>query len=284
LLLLSAAIPAAAPIHFHYTNEQLLAAPGDAAKQREEWFAQCAAGGEFARLATSYAPEPRVSREEREAAEKKFDRAAFERIAQDTYDRVVAELPQRPLTLCLDFTAADDAFARDRMGGVMALTAGSGKLIVKIHPDADWQALLPYVLAHELQHSYWAQHNFDPGRPFTLGDYLVFEGRADNFAMHEFGKHPAPWTDALSAEQYADSLVRFAPQFGDSTPQVLMASMFGDPQHGIPAWAGYTVGYRLVAKKIADKQLKDWQAISAMPAAEFLPPAPAVATKAPTTP
>jgi uncharacterized protein YjaZ len=281
LLLVPVAAHAGEPIRFHYTNDAMLSAP-DAAKAQEQWFADCAAGGQFAFLAANYAPDPGIARAEREADAKRFDRAAFERIAQESYDRVVAELPQVPLALCVDFTRADDAFARDRMGGVMALTAGSGKLIVKLHPDADWQSLLPYVLGHELQHSYWAQHHFDAGKRFTLGDYLVFEGRADNFAMHAFGKHPAPWIDALDAPQYAAILQRFEPQFGDSSPQVLRGSMFGNPAEGIPAWAGYTVGYRLVAKKVADDGLTDWQAISAMPAGDFLPLAAATtATAAP---
>ena len=272
LLLASTSTPAATPITFHYTNDQVLAAK-DGEQAKKDWFDACAAGGEFAFLASSYAPDPGMSREQREAAAKKFDRKAFEAIAQASYDRVVAELPQKPLTLCVDFTREDDAFARDQMRGVMALTAGSGKLIVKIHPDADWKTLLPYVLGHELQHSYWAQHFFDASKPFTLGDYLVFEGRADNFAMHAFGKHPAPWIDALDPAQYEATLQRFEPQFGDSSPQVLMGSMFGNPKAGIPLWAGYTVGYRLVARKVADDHLADWKAISAMPASAFLPAA-----------
>jgi uncharacterized protein YjaZ len=273
MLFLPHAAQAGEPIRFHYTNDLMLAAQ-DAPAASRQWFADCAAGGQFAFLAANYAPDPGIPREQREADARRFDRAAFERIAQQSYDRVVSELPQVPLDLCVDFTRDDDAFVRDRMGGVMALTAGSGKLIVKLHPDADWQSLLPYVLGHELQHSYWAQHHFDPARHFTLGDYLVFEGRADNFAMHAFGKHPAPWIDALDATQYAAVMQRFQAQFGDSSPQVLRGSMFGNPADGIPAWAGYTVGYRLVAKKIADDRLVDWQAISAMPAGEFLPVAP----------
>jgi uncharacterized protein YjaZ len=268
-LLLSSTALAGEPISFHDSNAQALAAEGAVG---EAWLAQCAAGGEFAMLAPAYAPDPRMGRQDREAAERKFDRKRFEAIAQETYDRVVAELPQGKLTLCVDFAHPNDNFARDQMGGVMALTAGSGRIIVKIHPDSDWAKLLPYVLAHELHHSYWAKIQFDASKPFTLGEYLVFEGRADNFAEHAFGTHPAPWTDALTEAQYESALKSFAPLYGDSSPTVLMGSMFGNPQAGIPQWAGYTVGYRLVAKKIADEKLSDWQAITALPAASFLSP------------
>lgn len=275
-ILFAALLPATAfaqqPVDFHYTNRQLLDAPADAADATSKaWFARCAEGGEFAMLAPGYGPDPRMTREEREAAEKKFDRKKFEAIAQRAYDRVLQDLPQGKLTLCVDFTRPGDSFARDQMRGVMALTAGSGRIVIKLHPDSDWATLLPYVLAHELHHSYWAKTQFDPNKPFTLGDYLVFEGRADNFAKHAFGDHPAPWIDALTDEQYQSTLKSFAPLYGDSTPQVLMGSMFGNPAAGIPQWAGYTVGYRLVSEKISRDKLTDWSAITALPATDFLP-------------
>ena len=277
LMLLLALSPivavAAEPVDFHYTNAQVLAAPADAGDATgRAWFARCAEGGEFAMLAPGYGPDPRMTREEREAAEQAFDRKKFETIAQQAFDRVTQELPHEKLTICVDFTRPDDAFARDQMRGVMALTAGSGRIIVKLHPGSDWATLLPYVLAHELHHSYWAKHHFDPNTPFTLGEYLVFEGRADNFAKHAFGQHPAPWIDALTDEQYRSALKSFAPLYGDSSPQVLMGSMFGNPAAGIPQWAGYTVGYRLVAEKIARDKLANWPAVTALPASAFLPP------------
>lgn len=277
-LLLPVLAHGAEPIDVHYTNRQVLAAQdADAGQLGAAWFERCAAGGQFADLAATLAPDPRITREQRQAAEKKFDPAAFEKIAQAAYDRVVVDLPQGKLTLCVDFAHPGDTFARDQMKGVMAMTAGSGRIIVKLHPDADWATLLPYVLAHELHHSYWASRHFDPKAPFTLADYLVFEGRADNYAVRTFGQHPAPWIDALTEAQYASSLATFAPLWDDTSPEVLMGSMFGNPQAGIPAWAGYTVGYRLVAKRLAAGGESDWRAITALATREFLPVADAPA-------
>ena len=274
-LLCPALAQGAGKIDIHYTNDQVLAAAdADASKTGDAWFAKCAAGGEFADLAASLGPDPRMTLAQRSAAAAKFDPAGFAKIAQAAYDRVVVDLPQGPLTLCVDFAHPDDSFARDQMRGVMAVTAGSGRIIVKLHADADWVTLLPYVLAHELHHSYWAGQHFDPKAAFTLADYVVFEGRADNYAMQTFGEHPAPWINALTDAQYQATLALFAPLWGDGSPQVLMGSMFGNPQAGIPTWAGYTVGYRLVAQRLAGGGERDWRAISAMPARDFLPAAP----------
>lgn len=257
-------------IDFHYTNPTVLAST-DAAAAQQAWFQQCAQGGQFADIARAYGPDPRLTPEQREAAEKNFDRRKFEQIAQATYDRVLQDLPQRRLSLCVDFTSPEDRFARDQMKGVMAVTAGSGKIIVKLHPDADWAVLLPYVLAHELHHSFWADQHFDPAATFTLADYLVFEGRADNYAMRTFGAHPAPWISALDDAQYHATLEKLRPQLADSSPQVLMGAMFGNPQAGIPQWAGYSVGYRMVSERLTAMTTLDWKAITAMPAEAFVP-------------
>lgn len=270
LLLFPGLTSAGETIDFHYTNAQVLAA-ADTASVNKAWFARCAAGGQFAGLARGYAPDPRLTREQREAAEKGFDRRAFEHIAQATYERVSADLPQTRLTLCVDFASPDDSFARDKMKGVMALTAGSGRIIVKLHPQVDWAMLLPYVLAHELHHSYWAQRHFEPKAAFTLADYLAFEGRADYYASKVFGQHPAPWINALDDAQYAAATRAFRPQLADISPQVLMGAMFGNPQAGIPLWAGYTVGYRWVAGRLDGQNRHDWVAITAMPAKDFVP-------------
>lgn len=270
LLLMPGLAVAGEKVDFHYTNADVLAAT-DAAAAGAAWFDRCAKGGQFADIARGYGPDPRITREQRQAAEKGFDRAAFERIAQSSYDRVVKDLPQGKLSLCVDFASPDDTFARDQMQGVMAVTAGSGKIIVKLAPGADWTRLLPYVLAHELHHSYWAAQHFDPKAAFTLADYLVFEGRADNYAMHAFGAHPAPWTHALDKAQYEKTLAAFRPQLGDSSPQVLMGAMFGNPQAGIPLWAGYSVGYQMVAQRLSGMPKIDWAAVTAMPAADFIP-------------
>ena len=46
--------------------------------------------------------------------------------------------------------------------------------------------------------------DFDANSPFTLADYLVFEGRADYFAGRLF-THRAPWTTALDTDAYAST-------------------------------------------------------------------------------
>jgi hypothetical protein len=252
---------------FYFANNAMWMQPEAAAAQ---WFAECLKGGEFADFAKGYAPDARMSLEERKSQDAKFDKVEFVRIATDAWRKANAALPQGPLQLCVDLARGADTFTRDLMGGIVAVTAGHGRIILHIHPDANWQAVLPYALAHEMHHSYWAEHHFDPAKPFTLADYMVFEGRADYFAGTLF-THPAPWTTALSAADYATAWRKLSKELVATDGSTLRAAMFGSSQAGIPMWAGYSIGYHLVAERMAHGSTLDLKAMTAAPASEFMP-------------
>jgi hypothetical protein len=254
-------------IDFFFTNEVVLRYQSSAAAQ---WSAECVAGGEFADIAVGYAPDPRMGIDERKAQAAKFDRAGFVQIATAAWEKANAALPQEPMRVCVDLAPAADTFTRDQMGGVAGVTAGRGRVILRIHPDADWRAALPYALAHEMHHSYWAEHHFDPKRPFTLADYMVFEGRADYFAGTLF-THAAPWVTALDPAAYATAWRAISKNLGATDWGTLRAAMFGSPQAGIPMWAGYSIGYRLVSDRMARTPALDLGAMTAAPASAFMP-------------
>jgi len=196
-------------VEFYFANDLILQqvaagkSPAEAHLAATAGFtAHCLAGAQLAMLAESYKPDQSMPIEERKAQASKFDGRQFERVARDGWTKAQAALPQQPVRICVDVARSDDSFTRDRMGGLMAVTAGSGRIAIKVHPDADWAKLLPYLMAHELHHSYWIQQHFDPAKPFTLADYLVLEGRADYFAS-QLQTHHAPWVHALDDAGHA---------------------------------------------------------------------------------
>ena len=260
---------ASASIEFYFTNDAVLRL--GAGPANTEWRTQCLAGGEFAEVALGSAPDAQMSADERRAQAAKFDQLAFVRLATNAWVKANAALPQGLIRLCVDLTPVADGFTRDVMRGVNAVTAGHGLIILRIHHDADWRASLPYVLAHELHHSYWAEHHFDGAKPFTLADYLVLEGRADYFAGTLF-THPAPWTSAVDDRSYPAVWAALAKRLGATEWESLRGAMFGG-QDGLPMWAGYSVGYRLVRQRMARAPKLDLKAMSAAPASEFMPPA-----------
>jgi Predicted Zn-dependent protease (DUF2268) len=268
LLQSSTAFSAGTSIDFYFSNDALLERDGAAAIQ--EWTERCVAGGEFAEFAALYAPDLKMSVAERKAQLAKFDRAEAVRIATDAWREANAALPQGSLLVCIDLAHPADDFTRSLMGGISAVTAGRGRIILRVHPDANWKSVLPYVLAHEMHHSYWLENHFDASAPFTLADYLVFEGRADYFAGRLF-THRAPWTTALDADAYSSTWLAMSKDLGTTEWQKLQAFMFGSQPAAIPMWAGYSVGYRLVSERMAQEPRLDLKAMTSAPASAFVP-------------
>lgn len=268
LLQSSTAFSADSSIDFYFSNDALLERDGAAAIR--EWTERCVAGGEFAEFAAIYAPDLKMSVTERKAQVAKFDRAEAVRIATDAWREANAALPQGSLLVCIDLAHPADDFTRSLMGGISAVTAGRGRIILRVHPDANWKSVLPYVLAHEMHHSYWLENHFDASAPFTLADYLVFEGRADYFAGTLF-THRAPWTTALDADAYSSTWLAMSKDLSTTEGEKLQAFMFGSQQAAIPMWAGYSVGYRLVSERMAQEPRLDLRAMTSAPASAFMP-------------
>ena len=132
------------PIHFHYFDAGLTSTPAHPLDAKalqtlgQQWVAQCSQGGQFAHLAATFAPSPALSAKEREALPKRFDRARFEALATAAWRKANAVLPQAPLNLCVELVDAHSTFIDKTMRGVAGLTAGSGKIMLKVSVDADW--------------------------------------------------------------------------------------------------------------------------------------------------
>jgi uncharacterized protein YjaZ len=76
---------------------------------------------------------------------------------------------------------------------------------------------------------------------------------------------------ALDAAAYDMAWRTLSKQLQATDWGVLQAAMFGSPQAGIPAWAGYTIGYRLVSERMARAPKLDLKTMTAAPASEFIP-------------
>lgn len=108
------------------------------------------------------------------------------------------------------------------------------------------QGALRRQVTHEVHH---CLRMAGPGYGRTLGEALVSEGLAGQFTGRLFGNPPEPWECAVD-----EDIVRA--HLPDAT--ALMASgydhnawFFGAGRHR-PRWLGYTLGYRIVGKWLAD--------------------------------
>lgn len=157
---------------------------------------------------------------------------------------------------------ADHGVPVDRLVFALAMTAprpgdeagfsGAGNVpgtaIVTVWPSAYSVPKLPATAAHELHHGvrFRAQPSAWPnGVP--VGDYVVLEGLAEAFAADLCGEeHLGPWVRGLTDAQ-ADQL---RPLYRDALEttgfDVIREYVFGCEARGIPPFAGYAMGYRIV--------------------------------------
>ncbi|MDP3987732.1 MAG: DUF2268 domain-containing putative Zn-dependent protease [Candidatus Levybacteria bacterium] len=102
---------------------------------------------------------------------------------------------------------------------------------------------LKRTIAHELHHAIrWR----DPGYGETLFEALITEGLADHFDMEINNiNNPEPWDTALNEEQLAEVTTKAQKEF-DNKDYNHNEWFFGSKEKGIPRWAGYTLGFKLV--------------------------------------
>lgn len=128
--------------------------------------------------------------------------------------------------------------------GIGGFTLDAANVELAIDPRLDSGLLaqrLPQMTAHELHH---VARFRGPGYGQTLLEALVSEGLADHYAVDSLGGIP-PWSQALSPADLELWLDRAREEF-DSPAYDHAAWFLG--RGTIPVWAGYSIGFELVAR------------------------------------
>lgn len=103
---------------------------------------------------------------------------------------------------------------------------------------------LERVIVHELHHALrWR----GPGYGCTLGEALVTEGLAGQFAQQLYGGPPEKWEVSLAADDLAHA-AQDAMTTWDDRNYNHAAWFFGTD----PAWRGYALGYALIGRYLAE--------------------------------
>ncbi len=90
----------------------------------------------------------------------------------------------------------------------------------------------------------------------SLGHYMVAEGLAESFAVELYGEDVAgPWVTEFDDSRLEETKALFAPALGVTDFNQMRRYIFGDPVTvgmghgegvGVPLYAGYALGYRVV--------------------------------------
>ena len=130
-----------------------------------------------------------------------------------------------------------------------------GYILIILDPNCYNIPRLPALIAHEFHHNVrFSYFDWNHGN-VTLGDYIIIEGLADSFATEMYGEELlGPWVTNIQGKKldHCFEVIRGALEtkgfaevssymFGDEA-----AAREGYPAVGLPAGAGYAVGYHVV--------------------------------------
>ncbi len=153
-----------------------------------------------------------------------------------------------------------------------------GYIFAWLVPNEHTVKRLPVALAHEVNHN--VRYQFIKWRnDITLGEMIVSEGLAENFATSIYGEEYAgPWvtkTDLETLNEYIKPIIYDS--LGVQGLENLNAYLYGDemaalqsyPSVGLPYCAGYACGYHLI-KHYLKKTGKSIVEATLLPADEIL--------------
>lgn len=102
---------------------------------------------------------------------------------------------------------------------------------------------------HELHHNILGAANPQALNmmQITVGEYMVYEGLAESFAAELYGNESVgPWVSEFDDSDLAQTKARFQKGLNATGFNEVRRYIFGDPAAGLPIYAGYAIGYRVV--------------------------------------
>ncbi|MGW7579044.1 DUF2268 domain-containing protein [Streptomyces sp. NPDC054765] len=172
----------------------------------------------------------------------------------------------------------DDDLLTVRNAGYYGMGGIPGAIQLTMWPTATSLAKIGYAAAHELHHNVrYANVAWNP-RTVTVGEQVVAEGLAEAFVRELAGERAmGPWATGLSGAALDDAFEKVATGMDVAGMQNLPAYVYGDATArrmgqrpvGLPDFAGYAVGLRIVDAHLAASGLTAARS-TALPAREIL--------------
>ncbi|MDF2650576.1 MAG: Protein of unknown function Zn-dependent protease-related protein [Paenibacillus sp.] len=134
--------------------------------------------------------------------------------------------------------------------------SSSGGIVTVVVWPSDYNVpRLPSIAAHEFHHI--VRMTYEPWTTeTTVGQYLVIEGLAEAFAAEMCGEDMlGPWVHMLTDAQHEELKPRYSGVLQVSGFNEIRGYIFGDLEEnygferkGLPPYAGYSIGYRVVTE------------------------------------
>jgi uncharacterized protein YjaZ len=165
----------------------------------------------------------------------------------------------------------------DKMQGYTGLGGMPGTVVAMTWPTDFSMPRMPSSTAHEFNHN--VRFSFEPWTMnTTVGQYIVAEGLAENFAAEQYSHDLiGPWLKLFSESDLQELRPRFRESLNVSGFDEIRGYIFGDwaaeqfgyKAQGLPDFAGYAMGYRVVraylertGRTAAEATYLPWQEIA----------------------
>lgn len=154
----------------------------------------------------------------------------------------------------------DDTHLVERSSGYLGMGGIPGAIMLTMWPVETSLAKIAYAAAHELHHNVrYANIVWDPAT-VTVGEHVVSEGLAEAFVRELVGEDAmVPWITALTPAELDAAYEKITNAVDvagmqNLTPYVhgdATARLMGQEPVGLPDFAGYAVGLRIVDAHLA---------------------------------
>lgn len=155
-------------------------------------------------------------------------------------------------------------FTKERMGGVSGYTPWKDTILVFIDPTVrNHHKALRNTICHEYVHS--VSREYHPWK--TLRDSIVFEGLAENFVQDIFHGKLSRWASSVSSAQAKEIFSQIHKDLSSTDTGLHQKIFFKNNKY--PLWAGYAIGYHLVATYRKRHPHLSWKNLVQKPPEEF---------------
>lgn len=167
-------------------------------------------------------------------------------IIEDTYRKMTEKLPSPEDSKVICVYA--NPYLGENVGGVMGSCVGDNILLQINASFPGWEAVVPWVLAHEYHHTVWGYHHFFLKRntQMDLLTGLISDGQADSFAKSLNTNINVPWINALSEQEEQEQWSIMQEHLNSTDGNIYSRFFFGDEKTNTPGCSAYTIGYHIV--------------------------------------
>lgn len=147
------------------------------------------------------------------------------------------------------------------MGGVVAFAADKDVMVLQIDPRKYTEKSIKQTIAHEFHHVVTMEVSDWSYRKHHLLDRVIMEGKADSFGKLVYPDYDVAWIEPLSPEETNKVWSFIEENKGSYEMEDVTMLHMGRPSSGIPKWANYKIGYRIMEDflgKNPELTLEEW--------------------------